>query len=400
MNSIDNSSYGWSKALQPEFGLPGIVAPYQNWFIDFEMTFFQAGTSIRQKMQMVDLTALDVDGDGWSISEYAVFQRPSGIVYSSVSYLTGLSASLLGESQLCPQDSITSSLVVCGGCIGLGVIGVDECTNCGGTGMMHAACGHGFDGAISTTVQGPVDNFVGIDTTATQVMATYQYIDTDILKFRYGAKSSANESNGSGLRLNSIWFRQFSLQPATTLPVKLNYFNAATDNKAVVLTWSGNEENFSHYILQRSIDGKFFTDIALILTNGTSSNSSGYKFKDANFPTTEGKLFYRLKMVDNTKEFTYSPVKAIRLNSQSEGLSMTAYPNPATEQVQLQLPATWQGKKVSVEVFSITGVRIKTIEFSTAAQTESLNLSGLVKGGYLIKATNGGEAVQQRVIKN
>lgn len=400
MNSVDNSSYGWSKALQPEFGLPGIVAPYQNWYIDFEMTFFQAGTSIRQKMQMVDLTALDVDGDGWSISEYAVFQRPVGIVYSSVSYLTGVSASLLGESQMCTQDSIASSLVNCTMCSGLGALGITECSNCSGTGMMHEACGHGYEGATSTTVQGPIDNFVSIDTSATQVMATYQYIDTDILKFRYGAKSAANSSNGSGVRLNSIWFRQFSLQPPTTLPVKLTYFNAVADNKTVALSWAGNEENFGHYIVQRSIDGKTFTDIALVLTNGTTTVSSGYKFKDANVPTTEGKLFYRLKMVDNTKEFTYSPVKFVRFNIAAEGLRMTAYPNPATDQVQLQLPATWQGKKVRVELFTITGVRIRTIEFSTAAQTESLNLSELVKGGYLIKATNDGEAVQQRIIKN
>lgn len=42
MSTIDNSVLGWMKAFQPEFGLPGLVAPNQNWYIDFEMTFYEA----------------------------------------------------------------------------------------------------------------------------------------------------------------------------------------------------------------------------------------------------------------------------------------------------------------------------------------------------------------------
>ena len=53
MPTVDNSVLGWNKALQPEFGLPGVVAPFQNWYVDFEMTFYKAGTNSKQKMDTI-----------------------------------------------------------------------------------------------------------------------------------------------------------------------------------------------------------------------------------------------------------------------------------------------------------------------------------------------------------
>src|SRR5688500_4215871 len=36
INNIDLTSFGWDKAFQPELGIPGTVAPYQNWWVEFE----------------------------------------------------------------------------------------------------------------------------------------------------------------------------------------------------------------------------------------------------------------------------------------------------------------------------------------------------------------------------
>ena len=94
---------------------------------------------------------------------------------------------------------------------------------------LHSACGHPYEGGTGSTVNGPVNNFVNIDTAATQVMATYQFLNMNKIRFRYGAKSGAASSNGSGIRLNSTWFRKFSLKAVTTLPVKLDSFTATFD---------------------------------------------------------------------------------------------------------------------------------------------------------------------------
>ena len=90
MPTVDNSVLGWNKALQPEFGLPGVVAPFQNWYVDFEMTFYKAGTNSKQKMDTIDFTALDVDGDGMSNSldpdiDAQLFNKQSCWTYRSTS---------------------------------------------------------------------------------------------------------------------------------------------------------------------------------------------------------------------------------------------------------------------------------------------------------------------------
>ncbi|MGZ5286290.1 MAG: T9SS type A sorting domain-containing protein [Flavisolibacter sp.] len=403
MKNIDNGSLGWGKAFQPEFGLVGVVQPWQNWYIDFEMTFFEAGTNKKRRVSKFDLTALDVDGDGNSVSEYAIFDNPTSIIYSTVSYLTNQSAGLAGQSFTCPADGLLSPLLPCVACLGDGKSGlwnIDICTTCDGVGLKYTLCSHPYDGVNGSTVTGPVENFVNIDTLATQVMATYQYVDKDRISFRYGGKSGARSSNGSGVRLNSLWFRQFSMTSHTTLPVKLTNFTATLDNKNVTLSWTGHEENFSHYVLQSGTDGKTFSDVATVFASGNQGSAS-YKYTDANVSSATGTLFYRLRLVDKTEEAVmHSDVKVIRLNKEEESLKLATYPNPVMDQLKLTLPSSWQGKPVMIELYSANGVRIQAIQLGSASQTETLQMSRQAKGVYLVKAICNDETAEQRVIKN
>ncbi len=119
--NIDNSTLGWNKAFQPEFGLPGLVAPQQNWYIDFELSFFNAGTYQKRVIDTIDLTALDVDGDGRSISEYVTYDNPSSILYSTFTYLTAAATGVLGQTFECDIDGTWSTLVICSHCNGTGL---------------------------------------------------------------------------------------------------------------------------------------------------------------------------------------------------------------------------------------------------------------------------------------
>ncbi len=404
MKTVDNSALGWPKAFQPEFGLSGTVKPWQNWYIDFELTFYEAGTNKKRRVSKFDLTALDVDGDGNSVSEYAVFDNPTSIIYSTVSYLTNQSAGLEGQSFTCPEDGLLSPLLPCVACLGDGKSGlwnIDICSSCDGVGLKYTLCTHPYDGVNGSTVTGPVENFVNIDTLATQVMATYQYVDKDKITFRYGGKSGAKSSNGSGIRLNSLWFRQFSLSAThATLPVKLTNFTASLDNKNVILNWTGHEENFSHYVLQRSTDGKSFSDVAVIFANGNDGTAS-YKYRDANVSTPTNMLFYRLKLVDRIEEvFSHSDVKVIRMNKEEESMKLVTYPNPVADQLKLTLPAAWQGKPVMIELYSANGVRIQAIQLGNAGQTEILQMDRYSRGVYLVKVVCNEEIAQQRIVKN
>lgn len=403
MQNIDLASMGWDKAFQPQFGMPGYVQPNQNWYIDFELKFLQAGTNNSITLPKVDMTALDVDGDGVSVREYAVFQNPSNVIYSTVSYLAEQPAGVVGQTFTCPIDSLVSVLIPCVVCGGDGKTGpwnLTDCTVCNATGIVYSLCGHGYQETTGNQLQGPVENFMNIDTAATQVMATYQYTDVNTINFRYGARSGTSPSNGAGIRLNSLWFRQFNLAPPTVLPIKLSDFAAFLNRKDVNLSWVGHEENFSHYVLQRSTDGKEFSDIAVIFAANASS-ATRYQYKDANVASATGAVFYRLQLVDKVKEAAqYSEVRVIRLGKEVGPLQLVTYPNPVVSQVRVTLPAEWQGKPVMLELYTVNGTRVQSVQLGSASQTETMDVTKASNGFYLVKATCNGQTAQQRIVKN
>lgn len=397
MKNFDNSALGWNKAFQPEFGLPGVVQPNQNWYIDFEMTFYEAGKSKKTKVQKADFTALDVDGDGYSISEYAMFSNPANVSYSPVSSLAALPAGSLGAAITCVTCNVSSILVQCLVCQGKGEVLDIPCVACSGHGTKHQGCNHPYEGLIGNILQGPVQNYNNIDTAGTAVMATYQYSDVDRINFRYGAKSGAYASNGSGIRLNSLWSKSFNLTPWETLPVNFADFTVMLEKSDVALTWKSQAgEKLSHFVVQRSTDGKNFTDIATVLPDKTTA----YAYTDKGVTSSTGMVYYRVASVDFTKEQLFTAIKQVRLTkNELQSLAIATYPNPVVNDVKITLPNTWQGKPVMLQLYTANGAIAKSIQLGSASQTETMSIGGLTKGLYIVKAVCGEESAQQRIVK-
>ena len=397
--NIDNSSVGFDKAFQPEFGI-NPVKRNMNWYIDFELSFYDAGTNTLRKIDKFTLTSLDVDGDNVNVKEYVMMEKATSVTYSTISYLGN--GGIVLPLPTCDNCGKQSAPIVCPMCLGKGTIKSGgknkKCTKCDGVGQIYSLCGHPFDGQ-DALVQGPTDNFSNIDTSATGVMATYVYNNKDVVNFRIGAMSG-NQDGGAGIRMNSMWFKGFNLAPSVALPVRLSSFAAMYDRANVNLSWAGTEEKFSHYILQRSTDGKNYTNIALIFPNETTSSNGNYQYKDANVSSSTGTVFYRLQMVDLTNESKYSDIRVIRLGKEKELLQITTYPNPVAEQVRITLPGTWQGKRVILELYSSNGVKLQSKQLNSANQTESMQMGKIAKGFYLVKASCNGQDAQQQIIKN
>ncbi|RYZ51968.1 MAG: T9SS type A sorting domain-containing protein, partial [Chitinophagaceae bacterium] len=398
MNNFDNSTLGWNKAFQPEFGLPGVVPANQDWYIDFEMIFYEAGTNKRKKVERADFTALDVDGDGYSISEYAMFNNPANVAFSSFSSLSTTPAGSLGSILSCPICHVSSALAQCLVCHGTGdVLGID-CVVCSGNGVLYGGCNHAYEGIIGNVLQGPVQNYANIDTNGTAVMATYQYKDVDKVTFRYGAKSGAYAANGSGIRLNSMWSKSFALTPWMALPVSFSNFAVLYEKGDASISWQApSSEKLSHFVVQRSTDGKNFTDIATVFPGKTTS----YSYKDQGVASATGVVYYRVVSVDFARESQTSTVKMIRLNKiDAKTIVLATYPNPVVNDVRITLPNAWQGKPVMLQLYTSNGTIAKSMQLGSAGQTETMTLNGLTKGLYIVKAVCGEETAQQRVVKN
>jgi hypothetical protein len=368
------------------------------------MTFYNAGTNHKRTMDSIVLTALDVDGDNQTIQEYVIYDRPASITYCIVSSLTSAATGYVGQIATCDQHpNYTGPLHSCPQCGGDGVDDGHECSECEGSGRLHWNCDDPYRSSVGTLVTGPVANFVNIDTSATQVMSTYRYYNKKTIRFTYGAKIGALSSNGAGIRLNSTWFKQFSLAPISILPVKLTSFTAILNNNSKVdLKWStATETNLSHFVIERSTDGTNFSDAGMVFAYGNTTSKSDYAFTDNISNIQSVIVYYRLHSVDVDGKNQYSQTRVIRIGKQADNnITILTYPNPVSNELRITIPANWQNKKVTYELFNGNGQTSKKTETANSSQTETINMSNMAPGIYIVKVNCEGQTAQQKIIKH
>jgi Secretion system C-terminal sorting domain len=116
--------------------------------------------------------------------------------------------------------------------------------------------------------------------------------------------------------------------------------------------------------------------------------------------TSSGILFYRLRMVDNNNQVSYSSIKAIRPPKSEAAPEILVYPNPVKEAFSLTLPGSWQRKEISVELVSASGVRIRLFHIKNASQTEEISLGSIPRGNYLVVVHCEDQTAQKKIFKD
>lgn len=397
VRNIDLAGQGWDKALQPEIGIEGTAAANQNWWVEFELSFVIAGTNNKKTVDQFDITALDVDGDNRSVQEYIQMDKSKKVSLAAVTNL--ITGTPIGDYE-CDKCGSEGPLQICSTCLGLGVdLQGKKCKDCKGAGKFYAVCGHEWDTENNQFIQGPITNFLNIDTASTAAMVTFTFEKKNKLRFKLGGKTGATSSTAA-VRMNSLWFRAFNLTAAGSMPVTLMNFTAKLDKKNVVLSWATSEEkNFNHFLLERSIDGKEFKQAAMIFADDNGQLQKEYGFKDALNNITKGIVYYRLKMVDIDGKFKYSSTRVIRLDEQGNQSEVVTYPNPAKNDLRITVPTSWQDQKVVFDFYNVNGQIVKHIVNNRAGQTENLNVADIAEGLYIVRATKGEETAVQRIVK-
>lgn len=186
-----------------------------------------------------------------------------------------------------------------------------------------------------------------------------------------------------------------------SLPLVLKSFNVVVNSKKVQLNWvTGHEKDLSHFVIERSTNGIDYTEMSIVFAMGNSTAVQNYNFSDALNASAKGVIYYRLKLIDSRKRFQYSPVRLVRLSGEGNAdMKVQAYPNPVVNELRVTVPATWQNKQVSYEVYNINGNLVKRIVSNNANQTETLNVKELNAGSYVVKAYTQTESASERIVK-
>lgn len=184
---------------------------------------------------------------------------------------------------------------------------------------------------------------------------------------------------------------------AVPLPVTLTGFKAeAVSGQSVHCKWStASEKNNDFFTIERSRDGKEFTEAGRVAGAGNSSTVQTYFFTD-NSPLS-GTSYYRLKQTDFDGQFTYSNVEMVK---QSIGSSdFTIYPNPATDRVSVQ--ATLIGNDpYRLNLINAEGKVLFSQEGIADGDLLQLNTGTFQRGIYFIELSGEGNPVRQKLVLN
>jgi hypothetical protein len=333
--NIDDSTLGYYDAWQPIIGGPGTYGTsYIKWAIEFKTT---SGSDYT--FPVMDLTAVDIDGDNSRVREFIDMNGQSSYDVPTVI------PSLLSISNINGDDQ-----------------------------------GDG-DGSNpeSLHVLGPVANRTGIDTTSLDVKMNYHFINQSKIKVTIGAQVDNNGTTGGVAtdRYNSLYFKSTS-NTLKMLPVAYRTFDATVNNKKVDLFWiTEAEAGNDHFEVERSFDQANFSTVGIVLgaqfKNGISNQ---YSFKDGTPEILNHKaIYYRLKQVDIDKKFTYSVVKVIRINTVTKAFVQIS-PNPYMDKLNVNFVSDASGK-AEVRLISASGNVVKATASSITKGYNNIQLQEL-----------------------
>jgi hypothetical protein len=165
-------------------------------------------------------------------------------------------------------------------------------------------------------------------------------------------------------------------------PVTLQSFTAAHYNNAALLKWTDdNEINNKGFEIERSVDGKNFSDIGWQDSKDASTNI--YNYTD-NSLLNVSEVFYRLKMIDNDGSFKYSIVIPVNLSVlmpltvQSNGNELTVHVSGLTQgNYSLQL-FSFDGKLTNAKSLKVSGSN------TSATQSILISTNNFAKGVMII----------------
>lgn len=218
----------------------------------------------------------------------------------------------------------------------------------------------------------------------------------DVMDPGFGVLYSVTRLSGTGTYYMFVDYVELAVYYSgggCILPVTYRAYNVVLEaNQEVKIDWiTTSEVNADYYAVQRSIDGKSFSEIGLVSTIGNESTENSYAFVDANAPV--GTSFYRIEQVDRNGSAAFTEVKQVQKSGQA-GLDITASPNPTTDYLQLRGDMTGG----TAELYDLSGKL--TLKTEIASDHGTLDVTTLPSGMYVLKVkTSKGTDAQRIVIR-
>lgn len=183
--------------------------------------------------------------------------------------------------------------------------------------------------------------------------------------------------------VSAVWSSSCGL----LLPTELTVFEGRYTSNTVFLNWTIEKaDGFSHFEVERSVDGGRSYQRA-----GTIQWISGtkeYSFAD-NVAAFDGKILYRLKLVDINRVFSYSRIIAVTL----PGFNGDAviFPNPAKSKITVSFRKAATAPVLAM-VYDAAGRNVYVANWQGGQTQYTLDISRISNGQYLLRTISGGQS--------
>lgn len=175
------------------------------------------------------------------------------------------------------------------------------------------------------------------------------------------------------------------------LPLHITTFSAEWQHEDARISWTvEGEEADAHIILEHSTDGTTFRPIHDISATTTGNNVFLHASPDP------GKHYYRLVRLSASGMKQYSEV---RLLNKTAKTSMTVYPNPVGNTLNLYSQGIQEGSNLLTEIFSLSGNRLLSQIVHQTLGPVSLTVAQLPSGVYVLKVSARGDTKILKFVK-
>jgi hypothetical protein len=180
---------------------------------------------------------------------------------------------------------------------------------------------------------------------------------------------------------------------AAIRPTLMQFDASLAASQQVALSWeTAAEENTIGFVIQKSVDGKTFTDLLRQPGGATSMATHSYDAIDSQ-PVT-GWNFYRLQQLRSDRDPVYSPVKAIELKPVEFVINVYPVPNNGTFYLDVQ-PAN-VGTAL-LKLLDMSGRQVYQQEVSLANGSLQKIEPGMSTGIYMLKLTTSSGTFSRKI---
>lgn len=167
----------------------------------------------------------------------------------------------------------------------------------------------------------------------------------------------------------------------TPLPIKLFDLNCFAQDDHAILEWmTDNGVNFSHFEIEKSLDGRQFENIGKVYGEKDATQNPRYQFIDPNVNVPRS--YYRLKMVDFDGKYEYSKIVSLVMRASANDFKVFYSSNINAIVVQNDGLTTTD---LRIDLYNIAGEQLISNTMLSGSSITFLDTQRFYQGVYFVK---------------